>query len=155
MAVIVVGYEPEALTYKRLLLELHSRAQRVAEDNSGEYARRWLEGRAGKPAGQLRDTPAGMWGTLSHSTHADHRAVENFLAVSKSDGTGLIVMPERRAALCNATLAAMAGEVRDIAVILAAEHQLSIPDADALTALIRGALDAYLDESDEEDHLVS
>jgi hypothetical protein len=151
MAVIVVGYEPEAMTYKRLLLELHSRAQRVADDKSGEYARQWLAGRAGKPASHLRDVPPGMWETLSHSTHADYRAVENFLAVSKSDSTGLVVKPERCAALCNATLATMAGEVRDIAVILAAEHQLSIPDADALTVLIRGALDIYLDRSDKEE----
>jgi hypothetical protein len=100
-----------------------------------------------------REVPAGMWETLSHSSHADHRAVENFLAISKSDGTGLMVVPERRADLANATLAVMAGEVRDIAGLIAAERQLSVPDWDALSALIKLALNAHLGTDDEESKL--
>lgn len=50
IAVLRVGYEAEVLPYKRMLLELHSRAQRVVDDESGEYARQWLANRAGKPA---------------------------------------------------------------------------------------------------------
>jgi hypothetical protein len=42
------GYEPEALVFKRTLSEALARAQRVHRDKSGEYARQWLQGRAGK-----------------------------------------------------------------------------------------------------------
>lgn len=150
MAVMERGYEPETLTYKRMLFELHSRAQRVLADGSGEYARQWLKGRAGKPAGSLREAPSGLWETFSHSSHADYRAVENFLAVSKPDGTGLVVLPERRADLANATLATMAGEIRDIAGLIAREHRLSIPDWDELSALIKQTLITYLGEDDKE-----
>ena len=149
MAVMVNGYEPETLTYKRTLLELHSRARRIVDDQSGEYARQWLKGRAGKPAGNLRDVPSGMWETLSHSSHADYRAVENFLAVSKSDGTGLVLLPERRADLANATLATMAGEIRDVAGLIAREHDLAIPDWTELSALVKQTLITHLGDDDE------
>jgi hypothetical protein len=144
IAVLRVGYEAEVLAYKRMLLELHSRAQRVVGDESGEYARQWLANRAGKPARSLRDVPDRLWDVLSNSSHADPRAVENFLAISRDDGTALVVLPERRPAFSNGTLAVMAGEVRDLAMILAREHQVEVPDRAELDALIKWAFDTHL-----------
>lgn len=46
--VVSSGYWPEAHGLKRRLSEVHVRAQAVAEDTSGQYARQWLEGRPPK-----------------------------------------------------------------------------------------------------------
>jgi hypothetical protein len=138
MAVIASGYEQESMTYKRSLMEVHSRAQRVVADESGSYAFEWLRGRAGKPAKAVGGfSPDDLWEMLSHSSHADHRAVENFLAISNDDGTtSLLTTPERRIQVSDSTLAMFAGETRDIAVVLAKEHNLTIPDLDQLDAAI-------------------
>jgi hypothetical protein len=129
MAVLSVGYEAESMTYKRTLMEVHSRVRLVAADQSGEYARQWLQGQAGKPGKAVGSfSPDDFWAMLSHSSHADHRAVENFLAISQPDGTTqLLTRPERRAEVTNATLATFAGETRDIANVIAEEHELEIP----------------------------
>jgi hypothetical protein len=129
MAVLAAGYEAESMTYKRALMEVHSRVRRVARDESGEYARQWLQGRTGKPAKAVGGfSPDDFWEMLSHSSHADHRAVENFLAISQPDGsTKLVTTPERRVEVSNATLAVFAGETRDVASVVAAEHDLEVP----------------------------
>lgn len=128
------------MTYKRGLMEIHSRARHVVEDSSGGYAREWLSNRAGKPAKAVGGyAPDGLWAMLSHSSHADHRAVENFLAISHADGsTTLLTMPERRIDVSDATLAMCASETRDIAVAIAQEHTLEIPNLGVLDALLKG-----------------
>jgi hypothetical protein len=152
MAVIASGYEQEAMTYKRALMEVHSRAQRVVADQSGSYAREWLRGRAGKPAKAVGAySPEDLWEMLSHSSHADHRAVENFLAISNDDGTtSLLTTPERRVEVSNSTLAAFAGETRDVAMVLAAEHGLTIPNLAHLDAAI-AAQPLWRDEAAENE----
>jgi hypothetical protein len=152
MAVIANGYEQEAMTYKRALMEAHSRVQRVATDKSGSYAREWLHGRAGKPAKAVGGfSPEDLWTMLSHSSHADHRAVETFLAISNDDGTtSLLTAPERRIQVSNGTLAIFAGETRDVARILAAEHGLTIPNLAELDAAI-AAQPLWTAPDDDED----
>lgn len=119
MVVIACGYTAEALAFKRIILELHSRARRVASDQSGEYARNWLDGRGGKPSKAVSGfSPSDLWSNLSQSAHADPRHVENFLAISEEEGTRIVVAPERRPEVDNSTLAVFAGEVRDIAAII-------------------------------------
>lgn len=139
MAVVASGYEGEAMTYKRGLMEIHSRVRRVVGDSSGGYAREWLRNRAGKPAKAVGGyAPDGLWNMLSHSSHADHRAVENFLAISQTDGsTTLLTMPERRIDVSDATLAMCASETRDIAAAIAHEHNVEIPSLGALDALLK------------------
>jgi hypothetical protein len=138
MVVTAAGYEPEALVFKRTLLDAHSRARRVIEDQSGQYARQWLQGQAGKPARAVSKwSPGGFWEMLSHSSHADYRFVENFLAVSEPDGTThFVTAPERRPEVANPTLAVFAGETRDIANIIAIEHGIQIPGLSELDAAI-------------------
>ena len=138
MAVLAIGYEAESMGFKRTLMEAHSRVRKVAADASGEYARRWLQGRAGKPAKAVGPfSPDELWEMLSHSSHADHRAIENFLAVSEPDGsTRFLIAPERRLEVTNPTLAVFAGETRDIANVIAHEHGLTIPHLAELDAAI-------------------
>jgi hypothetical protein len=80
MAVIACGYEPESMGHKRTVTEAHSRAQRVVGDESGEYARQWLQARAGKPAKAVSGfAPDDFFHMMSHSSHADHRGVRELL----------------------------------------------------------------------------
>jgi hypothetical protein len=52
MALLSVGYQAEALAFKRRLVELHARAQRITDPRSGaQRAREWLVGRDRKPSG--------------------------------------------------------------------------------------------------------
>ena len=140
MAVIASGYEPEALPHQRRLMELHGRMQRVRGDESGSYAKEWLRARAGKPARAVSGmAPSNLWESLSHASHADHRAVENFLAITGGgeDGLhGLVIDPERRPELSNPTLAVVAGESRDIAQALADEFGLKVPGLSDLDGAI-------------------
>jgi hypothetical protein len=114
MAVIASGYEAETMGFKRTLMEVQSRAQRVVQDTSGGYAERWLNARAGKPAKAVGGfAPEDFFHMLSHSSHADHRGVENFLAISQPDGTTrLLTVPERRQEVSNSTLMVFASETR-------------------------------------------
>jgi hypothetical protein len=139
MVVIASGYEAEAMNHKRTLMEVHSRVQRVVNDRSGVYAREWLRGRAGKPQKAVGGyAPDDLWKMLSHSSHADHRAVENFLAISQPDGsTKLLSIPERRVDVSDAMLAMFASETRDIAVLIAQEHGVEMPDLAPLDVMLK------------------
>jgi hypothetical protein len=138
MAVIASGYEAETMGFKRTLMEVHSRVQHVVNDKSGEYARQWLQARAGKPAKAVGAfAPENLFDMLSHSSHADHRGVENFLAVSEPDGsTTLLTVPERRVEVSNSTLIMFASETRDVASVIAKERGLTIPHLAGLDAAI-------------------
>jgi hypothetical protein len=138
IAVVALGYGPEAMAYKRIVLELHTRALRVVNDHSGQYARQWLEGRAGKPSKAVSGhAPSDLWANLSFSSHADYRQVEQFLAVSRDDGsTHIVGGPERIPERDNATLAMFAGEARDIANLIAHEHGARLEGIETLDAAI-------------------
>jgi hypothetical protein len=152
MAVVAHGYESEVMGYKRTLMEAHSRVQRVVGDDSGSYAREWLRGRAGKPSKAVGGySPEDLWAMLSHSSHADHRAVENFLAISQPDGTTkLLTTPERRPEVSDSTLAIFASETRDIAVVIAREHDVRVPNLEVLDRLLT-AHPALQDAGNEAD----
>jgi hypothetical protein len=153
MAVIANGYEAETLGFKRTLTEAHSRAQRVVNDESGGYAQQWLQNRAGKPAKALGGfAPDELFDMLSHSSHADHRGVENFLSISQPDGTTkLLTVPERRVDVSDGTLIVFASETRDLAAIIAQERDLSVPHLAEIDAAIAAHPFWTADEAAAED----
>jgi hypothetical protein len=54
MRVLMIGYEEQSVSYQRLIDELHNRAQQIHTDESGDHARRWLDGRPiGRGPGSL------------------------------------------------------------------------------------------------------
>jgi hypothetical protein len=154
MAVIACGYEAETMGFKRTLMEVHSRAQLVVKDQSGGYAEQWLKGRAGKPAKAVGAfAPEDFFAMLSHSSHADHRGVENFLAISQPDGsTTFVIAPERRVEVSNSTLMVFASETRDIANVIAVERGLEIPQPQL--AELDAAIAAHPFWSQEDDEAV-
>lgn len=77
-AVIASGYPMEAEPFTRLLLELFVCARAAVEDESGEEAIAWLEGKRARGIGKrTREAlPDGsLYGSLSNAVHGDPRAV--------------------------------------------------------------------------------
>lgn len=77
-AVIASGYPMEAEPFTRLLLELFVSAQAAVEDETGEEAIAWLQGKRARGIGKrTRDAlPDGsLYGSLSNAVHGDPRAV--------------------------------------------------------------------------------
>jgi hypothetical protein len=142
--VLSVGYEDQSVGYQRLIDELHNRAQKVTADRSGDYARQWLAGRTlgkgAKLAGQA------FWDFLSRPSHADTRAILDWIAIPQADDSVKIVIgPERRAGLANGVLTYIASEGRDIAGMLATEARLKI-DLETLDGRIIDAQAQHLPE---------
>ena len=142
------GYEDQSVGYQRLIDELHNRAQKVRDDDSGDYARQWLDGRGlgkgAKLAGQ------DFWEFLSGPVHANARAALDWIAISQPDGSAKIVIgPERRPEVSNAALTYMASEGRDIANLLAMEAGRGL-NLTALDARIREAVATWIPDSEED-----
>jgi hypothetical protein len=141
------GYEDQAVGYQRLIDELHNRAKKVLEDNSGEYARQWLLGRGLGKGAKLAGRD--FWDLLSGPVHANARAVFDWLAVSQPDGTTKVVIgPERRAPVANAALTYIASESRDLAVGLALEAGRSLQLA-TLDAGLKASLEQWIPDHDQ------
>jgi predicted phage gp36 major capsid-like protein len=83
--------------------------------------------------------------------HANARAVLDWIAVSREDGsTQIVVGPERRPEVANPTLVFMAMEGRDLANLLAVESERPDHDIVAIDAEIREASAAWIPEESEE-----
>lgn len=135
MVLVAAGYGPEALGQMRTVMEVHNRIERVLDDPHENRARNWFKTGDGKP-GKHADVPE-LWATLSHSAHADRRAVENFLAVSEEGGNvGIVTGPERRAEVDSGTLLMIAGQTRDVAAAMARLWEVPF-DASAFDAEMR------------------
>jgi hypothetical protein len=142
------GYEDQSVGFQRLIDELHNRAQKVRGDDSGEYARRWLEGRGRGKGAKLAGQE--FWEFVSGPVHANARAVFDWIAVSQPDGSAKIVIgPERRPEMANPALVYMASEARDLASLLAMEAGV-ILDISNLDARIRQAFETWIPGDGDE-----
>lgn len=83
------GYAVESLSGTRRLTEAAGHAQRVAEDQGGQYARNWLhgEGRAGSARAAFGSDPsaASSWKLMSGQSHAVFTAFAAFSASLDED----------------------------------------------------------------------
>jgi hypothetical protein len=137
MHVFAIGYEDQAIGFHRLIDEVHNRAVKINDDDSGDLARAWLEGKnlgkGAKLAGQE------FWEYLSGPVHANVAAVHDWLAVTQPDDTARVTVgSERRPDMANPALTFMSGEGRDIANMLARRCDLHV-DLKTLDARIRAA----------------
>jgi hypothetical protein len=118
IAVMRVGYQEQAAGYARLLSELLGAAEKVVDDQSGEYAQQWLEGKT-KTGANLAGQQ--LYGLLSGPAHASVKGILDWLTIPREGGNhDVVIGPERRAEAANATLVYVAGIARDIAARLAA-----------------------------------
>lgn len=71
------GYEAEAHGLRRRLHEIFSRGQIIAEDSTGEQARRWLDGRDAGAPGRVAARVGALeeWRYFSTSSHADSAGI--------------------------------------------------------------------------------
>lgn len=150
LLVIAAGYEPEAHGLKRRLSEVHARAQAVLDDQTGQHARDWLDGKGPSTPPKIvgkwgaRD----LWETYSASTHADAKGLRWWLMMpvpdAHPDQRGLIVQPHRRPEFSNAMLTEVAMECRDLAHALAASRGGQLQGIDELDGYIDRAIAAYM-----------
>ena len=145
MALYRLGYEAEALVFKRRLSEVNARVNRVVDEQHGaERARNWLEGRDRKPSSVV-EVPRELWDGLSHVAHADFRAVEQHLVAPRADGlSNFALLPIRATEKANASLALAAAETRDLTLAIASFRRLRINGIEALDAALEDAADRYI-----------
>src|ERR1035441_585507 len=144
MHMFAIGYEDQAVGFHRLIDEIHNRAMKINDDDSGDQARAWLEGKnfgkGAKLAGQE------FWEFLSGPVHANVAAVHDWLAVTQPDDTARVTVgPERRPEMANPALTFMSGEGRDIGYLLARRCELRL-DLKTLDARIHAAQAAHIPE---------
>jgi hypothetical protein len=144
MHMFAIGYEDQAVGFHRLIDEIHNRAMKINDDDSGDQARAWLEGKnfgkGAKLAGQE------FWEFLSGPVHANVAAVHDWLAVTQPDDSARVTVgPERRPEMANPALTFISGEGRDIAHMLARRCDLHL-DLKTLDARIHAAQAAHIPE---------
>lgn len=157
LLVVSAGYEPEAQGLKRRLSEIHARALAVSSDDTGQHARRWLEGKGPGTSRKL----AGKWGdldlydTYSVGEHADARGVHWWLTVpilgEQSEQRGIMVPPHRRPSVSNVMLTEVAMECRDLAAALAFTRGGGVQGLDELDVRIEEAQRDHLVQSAKRD----
>jgi hypothetical protein len=149
MLVVSAGYEDQAAGYVRVIDELFNRARKVYTDQSGEYARQWLDNKGpGKPA---KLTDQDFWDWTSGPSHGTIQAIQDWLAVGGDDGSvAIAVGPERLDPRANATVTHLAYEVVGIGSLLAAEAGIDTSWAELL-AVIDGFMDEYIPENKPDD----
>jgi hypothetical protein len=114
MGIIGWGYVPEAMGLKRRIGEALWRTEKVINDQSGEYARIWIDGKP--PSGGMR-VPE-LWRVYSAGTHADIRMMGLEVAeVAGMKRMTVPILPTRQADIANGMLTEIAVEVLDQAAI--------------------------------------
>jgi hypothetical protein len=141
------GYGDQAVAQVRVIIELHARARKAIEDESGEYPRQWLADRAGGSGARLIGQD--FWEFLSGPPHGTVRAVLDWTAISREDGTTHVVLgPERRPEVANPTLTFLAGTLRDIAHWLATIANASEDGLETLDAEVKAAYDVFIPDGE-------
>jgi hypothetical protein len=117
MAVLAVGYEPEARALDRVIFELTSHRNLIEADDSGETAQQWLEGKAGRGIGAKvkANAPDDLYGNLSQDAHGDPRPVWRLYGEATET---YILGPQRKPLASRLSLLIYASAACDQAVIL-------------------------------------
>lgn len=112
-----LGYDAEAYVFQRRLIEIESRMGRILDPVNGpQRANEWLRGGDSKPS-KVVDIPQWFWNSLSHTAHADYRAVHQHLVRERSDGLhDFLILPYRSIDRGNAALVQSAG--RGLGIVL-------------------------------------
>lgn len=145
MDTIAIGYDDQAVGKVRLIFELQARAEKTFQDESGEYARKWLAGGSGGSGARLVGQK--FWEMLSGPPHATVRGTLDWTAIPNEDGSTEIVLgPERRIDLSNSTLISLAANIRDIGHMLEVVTRVSVGGLEELDAEIDALGRIYLSE---------
>jgi hypothetical protein len=146
--VISAGYWAEAHGLKRRLSEVHARTEAVANDPSGEHARRWLQGKGPSTPHKVvgKWGSADLWTIYGWGAHADPASVLQWLSEPAEDVRhGIRVLPEHHETMSNAALVECAMECRDLAIALATARAATQAELHANTRAIATRLDGDID----------
>lgn len=138
LAVLSVGYEVEGGVYDRLLIELRGRMAQIADDASGEIARKWLQGQAPTRISRIWANPTmkSLYANLSTAVHADSRAFGPLVEPSVDT---LLIGP-RRSSMTRASLIAQSVVGYEVLATLSRESGITISGADELIGEIGEAV---------------
>lgn len=100
MLVLAIGYEEQSVGFQRLIDELHNRAQQICADESGDVARRWLDGKSAGKGAKLAGQE--FWELLSGPVTQTSRPTRSLCAspaaiptASTETETGPVAIAER------------------------------------------------------------
>lgn len=149
MAVLEVGYEPEAGALDRIIVELVAHRRTIQSDPSGEEARLWLEGKRahGISAKVNAMQPQGLYANLCEEAHGDPRVVWRLY---DEDSGALMLSPQRRPFTARSSLLMYAGTACDQTKLVAGLAGFELSGAGALVEHVRAGwarLNADADEA--------
>lgn len=142
--VVTAGYWPEAHALKRRLSEVHARAEAIANDTSGDHARRWLEGKGPSTPHKIvkKWGSTDLWSIYGWGAHADPASVLQWLSEPVGEiENGIRILPEHDQRLSNAELVECAMECRDLAMAAAVSLATTRSELDTNRRAIHAALD--------------
>lgn len=138
MAVLSIGYEPEARALDRILVELMAHRRAIIDDPSGEEAHAWLAGKRERGiAAKVRTmAPRELYENMSQEAHGDPRAVWS-LYDHRSEA--IIVGPQRKPFAARASLLMHAGLAIDQLRLIVAGANLEAEGVGELAERVRAA----------------
>jgi hypothetical protein len=144
-AVLAAGYEPEARSHARVLVELQAHRQAILDDDTGTEALAWLQRKRlwgiGKRVSKIG--PKELYRNLSSDSHGDPLPVERLFDPLAD---ALMVSP-RHTAGTRATLWLYAGFARDQAVLTAGLAGMTLGGVDQLDAELKAIHDNLDDDA--------
>ena len=116
-ATLSVGYEPEALAHDRILLELQAHRRVVLGDETGNAAKKWIDGDSmyGVTRKVAAITAGDLYKSLCQDSHGDPRPIERLFNRS----TGTFEIGPTSTLVTRACLLMYASFARDQAAIIA------------------------------------
>jgi hypothetical protein len=153
MAVLANGYEMEADTMSRILLELYVQTREALEDSSGETARIWLTGQRGRGIGgrvraAMHEKPT-TYGALSRAAHGDPRALVGLAVVD--DGQHVVEWGPSQTPATARCLVGFAIGARDMAVLLEDATGLRFSAITALDQVLVANVPGWRPDADSPD----
>jgi hypothetical protein len=148
MAVLEVGYEPEARALDRILVELIAHRRTIQGDPSGEEARLWLEGKRsrGITAKINAMQPKDLYASLCQEAHGDPRAVWR---LCDEQSNSLMLGPQRRPLAARSSLLMYAGTACDQTKLVAALASFRISGLEELVEQVRSGWKRLSDDGDD------
>lgn len=149
MAVLEIGYEPEARALDRILIELVAHRRAIQGDPSGEEARLWLEGKRGHGiTGKVNAMqPKDLYANLSQEAHGDPRAMWRLY---DEQSNSLMLGPQRRPLAARASLLMYAGMACDQSKFIGALAGLTVSGLEELGREVRSGWDKVEADGEEQ-----
>lgn len=152
MAVLEIGYEPEARALDRILVELMAHRRTIQGDPSGEEARSWLAGERGHGiSGKVNAMqPKDLYPNVCQDAHGDPRGA---FRLYDEQSESFMLSPIRRPLAARASLLMYAGTACDQTRVVADLAGFTLSGIEALVERVRSGWERLGAEGDAAAHL--